>query len=81
MNLQSSTHDLYVHSYLGYRASIYVLWEPDFDYPAGMLVEVGRPGGITRALRVRSGFASSEEAVLAGKALAQQFVENEATRS
>lgn len=48
MSLQSTSHDLYVHAYLGYQASIYVLWESSVEFPTGMLVEVGKPGATAR---------------------------------
>lgn len=80
MSLQTASHDLYVHSYLGYQASIYVLWQPCFDTPTGMLVEVTRPGGGSRTLRVARGFTSSAEAIQEGKFMAEQFVAAETSR-
>jgi hypothetical protein len=81
MNLQSTNHDLYVHSYLGYQASIYVLWESCTDSPTGMLVEVGRPGSVSRTLRVSRAFSSSTEAILEGKVMAEQYVQSQAGRA
>ncbi|WP_367616798.1 hypothetical protein [Pseudomonas xanthosomatis] len=77
MSLQPTSHDLYVHSYLGYEASIYVLWESSVEFPTGMLVEVGRPGATARTLRVSRPFASSTEAILEGKVMVEQYVQSQ----
>lgn len=77
MSLQSTSHDLYVHAYLGYQASIYVLWESSVEFPTGMLVEVGKPGATARTLRVSRPFSSSTEAILEGKVMAEQYVESQ----
>lgn len=80
MSLQATSHDLYVHTYLGYQASIYVLWGASDESPTGMLVEVGKPGGTPRTLRASRQFSSSTEAILEGKVMAEQYVQNQAGR-
>lgn len=77
MSLQSISHNLYEHTYLGYQASIYVLWEASLDFPTGMLVEVGRPGTTARTMRVNRPFSSPFEAIIEGKVMVEQYVQSQ----